>query len=69
MMANARKEYAFLVVDPGVVPSRDNYVRPRRITITALGIFTGLLVGALYALIRSSRKGNAPEGNSVRGNA
>jgi uncharacterized protein involved in exopolysaccharide biosynthesis len=54
MMASARKEYAFLVVDPGVVPSKDNYVRPRRIMITALGIFTGLLVGVLYSLIRSS---------------
>lgn len=52
MMANARKEYAFLVVDPAVTPEPNNYVRPRRLMIAATGLALGLVLGIFYVGIR-----------------
>ena len=52
MMAKARNEYAFIVVDPAVVPDDDSYVWPNRKVMVAVGLMLGLLIGILVAGIR-----------------
>jgi len=52
MMANARKEYAFLVVDPAVTPEPTNFVKPRRLMIIGSGALLGLILGILYVSVR-----------------
>jgi len=50
MFANVREEYALRVIDPAVVPDADEYVKPRRLLLIALGIVLGGLLGGLFAL-------------------
>jgi uncharacterized protein involved in exopolysaccharide biosynthesis len=57
MLANAREEYAFTVVDPAVAPSLDNYVRPQRPYIATVGAFIGLFLAVAYAVIRRLASG------------
>jgi uncharacterized protein involved in exopolysaccharide biosynthesis len=52
MMANSRPEYAFVVVDPAVVPDADNFERPRRMAIIAIGALVGFIIGLVYASLR-----------------
>jgi len=47
MLANARADYAFTVVDPAVTP--EARVRPKRKLMVLTGIALGLILGALYA--------------------
>lgn len=56
MMGNARKDYAFLIIDPAVAPEPSNFVRPKRIRAVFVGVFLGLFLGILYASIRWARK-------------
>lgn len=49
MLANVRQEYVFQVVDPAY-PSEQR-VRPRRSLVVVLGVFCGILLGALGVLI------------------
>ena len=56
MMANARNDYAFVVVDPAVMPEPGQFVRPRRVLITAIGLLLGLFVGVIYAGVRWASK-------------
>jgi uncharacterized protein involved in exopolysaccharide biosynthesis len=51
MLANARVEYAFTVVDPAVVPAVR--VSPKRTLMVASGFLVGLVVGVLTAWIRN----------------
>jgi uncharacterized protein involved in exopolysaccharide biosynthesis len=51
MLANARLEYAYTVVDPAAVPAQR--VSPQRTLMVATGLAGGLLVGVLAAWIRS----------------
>jgi uncharacterized protein involved in exopolysaccharide biosynthesis len=51
MLANARLEYAFTVVDPAVVP--DVRVSPKRTLMVATGLAIGLVIGVLIAWIRN----------------
>lgn len=57
MLANAREEYAFTVVDPAVAPERR--VRPRRALMVvsggAVGVFLGFLVAILINFVRQVR--------------
>jgi len=48
MLANAREEYVFKVIDPAVIPQTS--IRPRRVLIIVLGIFLGLTLGALIVV-------------------
>jgi uncharacterized protein involved in exopolysaccharide biosynthesis len=60
MLANARTEYAFKVVDPAVTPEVRS--SPRRLLIMLIGLTSGGLVGALIAITRNSvarRRGGA----------
>jgi uncharacterized protein involved in exopolysaccharide biosynthesis len=51
MLANARAEYAFTVVDPAVVP--EERVSPRRTLMVLSGLFIGMVVGVLIAWVRN----------------
>jgi uncharacterized protein involved in exopolysaccharide biosynthesis len=52
MLANARADYAFTVVDPAVVP--EARVRPKRTLMVLTGIAIGLIVGALFVFGRDT---------------
>jgi uncharacterized protein involved in exopolysaccharide biosynthesis len=47
MLANVRKEYAYVIVDPPVMPQARDYIWPRRIMLSATAL---LISGALAAL-------------------
>jgi uncharacterized protein involved in exopolysaccharide biosynthesis len=49
MMANARDEYAFVVVDPAMTPDEGSFVRPRRALLVGIGLLLGLCIGIFYA--------------------
>jgi uncharacterized protein involved in exopolysaccharide biosynthesis len=55
MLANARAEYAFRVVDPAVVPEVRN--SPKRTLMVLSGIVLGFLAGALLALALDAYQG------------
>lgn len=52
MLARSRQDYAFLVVDPAVVP--ENRIAPRRALIVALGFALGVLLAILAAFARDA---------------
>jgi uncharacterized protein involved in exopolysaccharide biosynthesis len=59
MLANARSEYAFTVVDPAVPPERR--ISPKRTVIVAVGLVTGLMLGLMVAFAHDSfRRSNRP---------
>ena len=52
MLASARTEYAFRIVDPAVTPEiRD---RPQRTLMVLIGILVGLFLGIICAFLRAS---------------
>jgi uncharacterized protein involved in exopolysaccharide biosynthesis len=51
MLANARSEYAFTVVDPAVPPEIRE--RPRRTLIVLAGVLVGFFAGTICALLRA----------------
>jgi LPS O-antigen subunit length determinant protein (WzzB/FepE family) len=53
MLASARSEYAFRVLDPPRVPDADRPVRPRRALLAALGTVAGALLGFLLGTLLS----------------
>jgi uncharacterized protein involved in exopolysaccharide biosynthesis len=54
MLANARTEYAFTVVDPAVVP--ETKVSPRPALMVGLGLMLGLILGLMLALFYDLRR-------------
>lgn len=54
-MAEVRKEYAFKMIDPPVVPDPDKRVKPTRTLIVLLGGFLGGLLAILVAAILNFR--------------
>lgn len=50
MIANAREQYAFSVIDPGMVPTEK--VRPRRSLIVITSTFLGGILALIIALMR-----------------
>jgi LPS O-antigen subunit length determinant protein (WzzB/FepE family) len=54
MLASARSDYAFVVVDPAVAP--ELRVRPHRTVIASLGLLGGLILGGLLALLHSTSR-------------
>jgi uncharacterized protein involved in exopolysaccharide biosynthesis len=53
MLANARSEFAFRVIDPAAPPERDDYVRPNRAAFLLVGFFLGGLVTIVIRQRRS----------------
>jgi uncharacterized protein involved in exopolysaccharide biosynthesis len=53
MLANARPEYAFTVVDPAVPPERK--ISPRRSLYILFGAFVGFAIGCFVAYVRTAR--------------
>jgi uncharacterized protein involved in exopolysaccharide biosynthesis len=52
MMANGRREYAYIVIDPAVAADADHYIRPRRPMIISAGLALGGVIGVVVTLIR-----------------
>jgi len=48
MMASARRDFAFQVIDPATVPDEDRYVRPNWLILIVGGLLVGLFLGALF---------------------
>ena len=60
MLANVRTEYAFKVLDPALPPEPEDFVKPKRDLMVALGIVVGSLFGGLAAYIREAvRRGQS----------
>jgi uncharacterized protein involved in exopolysaccharide biosynthesis len=57
MLANAKVEYAFTVIDPAVPPDRKT--SPRRSLYVLFGAFLGFSIGVLIAYVRSLRARSA----------
>lgn len=56
MLANAREDYAFKVIDKAVEPERRSH--PKRALIIALSLVLGLILGIFAALARDAWKGS-----------
>jgi uncharacterized protein involved in exopolysaccharide biosynthesis len=65
MLANAKTEYAFSVIDPAVPPERK--VSPHRSLYVLFGAFVGAAVGLFVAYLRRARRAGrlSPEGRGV----
>jgi uncharacterized protein involved in exopolysaccharide biosynthesis len=55
MVANAREEYAFTVIDPAVQPER--IARPKRVLISIVGLLIGCMAGVFSAFLKNSLVG------------
>jgi uncharacterized protein involved in exopolysaccharide biosynthesis len=53
-MAQGRAEYAFRVIDPATAPQLDEYVRPQRLLIVAVGLVFGVFLSLMLAWLRES---------------
>lgn len=51
MLADVRREYAFRVVGPPILPDADRYVWPKRPLIIAAAVVIGGVLALLYALL------------------
>jgi uncharacterized protein involved in exopolysaccharide biosynthesis len=52
MMANVTDDYALRVVDPAVVPDRDDFVRPQRLLVIAVGLLLGIALAGFVTIVR-----------------
>lgn len=52
MLANVREEFAFRIIDPGVIPDDDDFIRPKRVLIIVLGFVLGLFVGIVFVFFK-----------------
>ena len=50
MLAQARSDYAFRVVDPPMMPDPDDFVRPQRVLYILIGGLFGFLLGTAFVL-------------------
>lgn len=53
MLANVRDEYSFKVIDPAHTPDEDDFVKPWRAAIIAVGFFLGVFFGLFLAFFRT----------------
>ena len=51
MMANVREQFALTVIDPAMVPEREEAVWPRRLPLLAGSLVLGFVIGVLAALV------------------
>ena len=50
MLAEARKDYIFSIVDPMVVPEKKS--KPKRFLIIVVGVGLGFFISSIYVLAR-----------------
>lgn len=62
MLANARDQYAFKVIDPAVAPEKK--FKPNKKLIVGLGFFTGLIGSVLLAFLLSAMRKRQSEGQA-----
>lgn len=55
MLANARKEFAFKIVDPAVRPDNDKYVWPNFVVLGGLGLVAGVFFGSVLSFLLARR--------------
>lgn len=55
-VATIKKDYALKVIDPALAP--ETVAKPKRVLILAVAIVLGLMLGAMIAIIRGSRRKN-----------
>ena len=67
MIANAREQYAFRIIDPGMVPTKK--VRPRRALIVITSTFLGGLLALVLALMRHTLRHQRAERELRQSNA
>jgi len=60
MMAKVTREYAFRIVDGGMVPDADDPVRPKKLKMFLLGPAVGLVLGVGYVLLAWALGGSGP---------
>jgi uncharacterized protein involved in exopolysaccharide biosynthesis len=65
MLAKARDDYAFRVIDPAVTPEVGRFVKPKRLLVLAVGVVFGALICVFAVMLRVSW--SADDGN--RGSA
>jgi uncharacterized protein involved in exopolysaccharide biosynthesis len=56
MLANVQEDYAFRVLDPAVPPEQDEFVKPNRPLLAALGLAAGLALAAFLSLFLAFRE-------------
>lgn len=54
MLANTNEQFAFKVIDPARPVDEDEFVKPKRPLIIALGTFGGLFLGVLFVFFRQA---------------
>ena len=64
MIATARKQFAFQVVDPAIAPSHKFFPRPMLWTIA--GALLGILFGLFFAVIKETVHTNSASGDSSK---
>jgi uncharacterized protein involved in exopolysaccharide biosynthesis len=57
MMANARHDYAFKVIDPARQPEPEDFVFPQRLLTIVGSLIAGCILAGVVALIRAARPG------------
>jgi uncharacterized protein involved in exopolysaccharide biosynthesis len=60
MTAKVTREYAFRIVDGGIVPDADDPVRPKKLQMFVLGPLVGLVLGVGYVLLAWALGGTGP---------
>jgi len=60
MMAKVTREYAFRIVDSGMVPDADDPVRPKKLKMFLMGPAVGLVLGVGYVLLAWALGGSGP---------
>jgi uncharacterized protein involved in exopolysaccharide biosynthesis len=55
LLANVSDDYAFSIIDPAVAADPEQYVSPRMSLYVAAGLFLGLLLSAVAALVAAPR--------------
>lgn len=56
MLANARTEYAFTIVDPAVPP--EIKISPKRAEMVFVGTLVGLIIGLIVVFVRRALRGS-----------
>ena len=57
MMANARHDYAFKIIDPARNPEPEDFAFPKRLLTIVGSLIAGCILAAVVALLRAARSG------------